>query len=155
MDLRFAADRTVGKLAKWMRILGFDTIFESDLSSHYFYHHLDPGRIILTRMTKIGQRSGAHRIIFVVADDVQRQLRQVVAELAISREDICPFSICLRCNATIMGIDKELVSGLVPDYIWQTHDNFSRCQQCERIYWAGSHSERTMAVIERLFKRSA
>ncbi len=152
MNYCFAADRTLGKLAKWLRILGFDTIFESDASSNQFYEHLDQERILLTRTAKIRDRFAAKRLVFIEADDVYEQLRQVIGELAIARKDLRVFSMCLQCNSPIIEVNKQAIYGRVPDYIWQTHDEFSRCRQCERIYWSGSHVERSMEKIERLFK---
>ena len=152
MKLYFAADRTLGKLAKWLRILGFDTIFESDISNKGFYDHLEPERVLLTRTAKIRHRFAAKRLVFIEADDVYEQLRQVIGELAIARQDIRVFSMCLQCNSPIIEVNKQAVYGRVPDYIWQTHDEFSRCRQCERIYWSGSHVARSRAIIEKLFE---
>jgi uncharacterized protein with PIN domain len=152
MGYHFAADRTLGKLAKWLRILGFETIFESDISHKAFYEHLEHERVLLTRTTKIRDRFTGKRLVFIEADNVYEQLRQVIDELAITHKDICVFSICLHCNSPIVGVNKQIIYGRVPDYIWETHDEFSTCRLCERIYWSGSHMERSWAVIERLFK---
>lgn len=153
MKYSFAADRTVGKLAKWLRILGFDTLFESDISNKGFYDNLAPERILLTRTAKIRERFAAQRLVFIKADNLAEQLRQVIDDLAITRRDIRLFSMCLQCNSPIVAVGKAAVYGRVPDYIWQTHDEFSKCSQCERIFWAGSHVERSRAVIEKLFKQ--
>jgi uncharacterized protein with PIN domain len=91
-------------------------------------------------------------MVFIEADDVSAQLRQVIDELAIARKDIRVFSMCLQCNSLIIRVNKQSVYGRVPDYIWQTHDEFHMCRQCERIYWAGSHAERSREVVEDLFK---
>ena len=152
MGFSFAADRTLGKLAKWLRILGFDTIFESNVSNKGFYDHLEPERVLLTRTAKIRDRFAAKRLLFIESDDVCEQLRQVIGELAIARQDIRVFSMCLPCNSPIIEVNKQAVYGRVPDYIWQTHDEFSSCRQCERIYWSGSHVARSRAIIEKLFK---
>ena len=152
MKLYFAADRTLGKLAKWLRILGFDTIFESDISNKSFFDRLEPERILLTRTARIRERFVAKKLVFIEADDVYEQLRQVIDELAIVRKDIRMFSMCLQCNSPIVEVDKQAIYGRVPDYIWQTQVEFSKCRQCERIYWAGSHAERSRAIIEKLFK---
>jgi uncharacterized protein with PIN domain len=151
MDYCFAADRTLGKLAKWLRILGFDTIFESDVSSQWFYEHLEQERVLLTRIAENRKRFAARSLVFIEADDVYEQLRQVVDELAISMNDSRPFSRCIRCNTPIVAVNKETVYGLVPDYIWETHDEFNRCRRCEKIFWPGSHTERSMEVIKKLF----
>lgn len=151
MNLSFAADRSLGRLAKWLRLMGFDTIYESDVSIDWFYDNLDEMRVLLTRTEKIRSRFSGRRLVFIESNDLFEQLAQVIAELVISPEDIHPFSRCIECNESIVDVDKEIVFGLVPDYIWETHDNFSMCRQCKRIFWRGSHTKRSMEKIERLF----
>ncbi len=151
MDYCFAADRTLGKLAKWLRILGFDTIYESDVSTRGFYSQLDETRILLTRTQKIRKQFSGHRLVFIAGDDLFGQLRQVIDELVINFNESRPFSRCIRCNTPIVAVTKESVYGLVPDYIWETHDEFNRCRQCKKIFWPGSHTERSMEMIKKLF----
>jgi uncharacterized protein with PIN domain len=151
MDFFFAADRTLGRLAKWLRLMGFDTIYESDVSSNWFYEHLDAMRVLLTRTVKIRNRFAGRRLVFIEANQLFEQLAQVIDELAITSKHIRPFSRCIECNTPIIDIAKETVYGLVPDYIWETHDNFSMCRQCERIFWRGSHTEHSMDKIRKLF----
>ena len=153
MNFCFAADRTLGKLSKWLRILGFDTLYESDVTSQGFYGHLGQERILLTRIESIRRQCCAQKLIFIEANDLIQQLRQVIDELAITRADIQAFSICIQCNYPLIDINKETVYGLVPDYIWETHHEFHVCRKCERIYWPGSHLERSMAVIKQLFDK--
>ena len=153
MNFSFAADRSLGKLAKWLRILGFDTIYESDVSGRWFYDHLGQERILLTRTEKIRRQCSAQKLVFIKANDLIEQLRQVIDELAITRDDIRAFSICIQCNCPLMDISKETVYGLVPDYIWEIHHEFHICRQCERIYWPGSHIERSREVIMQLFDK--
>ena len=151
MNFCFAADRTLGRLAKWLRLMGFDTVYESDDSSTRFYANLDERRVLLTRTGKIRKQFAGRRLIFIEVNDVFGQLAQIVSELAITPKDIRPFSRCIACNTPVMQIAKEAAFGLVPDYIWETHDNFSQCRQCKRIFWRGSHTARSMEKIERLF----
>jgi len=153
MKYSFAADRTLGKLAKWLRILGFDTVFESGCSDKRFYENLEPDRVLLTRIGNLRKQLAARRLVFIKANDLIGQLGQTIDELAITINDISPFSRCIECNSAIIDIAKENVFGLVPDYIWENHDNFSMCRNCERFFWAGSHVERSREMIERLFKR--
>jgi uncharacterized protein with PIN domain len=151
MKLYFAADRTLGKLAKWLRILGFDTVFESDYSNKWFYGNLEPDRVLLTRIGYLRKQLASHRLVFIKANDLVGQLVQTIDELAISFNDISPFSRCIKCNSAIVHIAKENVFGRVPDYIWENHDNFSMCRHCERIFWAGSHVQRSQEMINKLF----
>ena len=83
---------------------------------------------------------------------LDEQLKQVVDEIGINRAEIQPFSRCIQCNLIIVEISKDNAYGRVPDYIWETQEAFNQCRQCERIYWPGSHAERSMERIEQLFK---
>ena len=151
MNYSFAADRTLGKLAKWLRLLGFDTVFESGCNGR-FYEKIEPERVLLTRIGNLRQQPAGSRLVFIKANDLTGQLHQTIGELAITIDDINPFSRCIECNSVIIDIDKENVFGLVPDYIWENHDNFSMCRGCDRYFWAGSHVEKSRQMIERLFK---
>jgi uncharacterized protein with PIN domain len=149
---RFAADRTLGKLAKWLRILGYDTTYESDTSSKSFYDNLEEDRILLTRTGKIHKKFSLKETVFLTSNFLDEQLKQLVDEIGISRADIRPFSRCIQCNLPIVEVNKIDVYGLVPDHIWETREVFNKCQQCGRIYWAGSHAERSKEKIEEIFK---
>ena len=151
MNISFAADRTLGRLAKWLRLMGFDTVYESDVSSNRFYANLDENRVLLTRTGKIRRRFAGRRLIFIEANDVFGQLAQTVNELEITSKDVHPFSRCIACNTPVVPIAKEAAFGMVPDYIWETHENFSQCRQCKRIFWRGSHTEHSMIKIRKLF----
>jgi len=151
MAFCFAADRALGTLAKWLRILGYDTVYESDSSSKSFFENLEDDRILLTRTRKIRKKFAVHRTVFITSNYLVDQLKQVVDEIGINPSDIRPFSRCTQCNFTIAEVKKEEVYGRVPDYIWETHDTFNECSQCRRIYWSGTHSVRSMEIINQLF----
>jgi len=147
MRHRFAADRTLGKLAKWLRVLGYDTIFESDTASNSFYENLEIDRILLTRTGKIQKKFPLNITVFIASNFLDAQLRQVIEEIGIRRAEIQPFSRCIPCNLKIVATGKADVFGKVPDYIWETQQRFHRCKRCGRIYWAGSHTERSLERI--------
>ncbi len=151
MRLKFATDRALGALAKWLRILGYDTVFESDISSQPFFESLENDRILLTRTRKIQKKIGAYRIVFITSNHLTDQLKQVVDEIGISQADVRSFSRCITCNLPIAAVEKEYVYDRVPDHIWQTHDTFNECSRCGRIYWPGSHAERSRERIKQLF----
>jgi uncharacterized protein with PIN domain len=151
MDYCFAVDKTMGKLAKWLRIMGYDTLYEADISSEWFFEHLEENRILLTRSAKIQKRCATHRMVFVTSNHLNEQLKQVIEDIGIGRADIQPFSRCLHCNLPIVEVNKNDIYNLVPSYIWDTHDDFHKCHRCQRIYWAGSHTKRTSEELDRLF----
>jgi hypothetical protein len=147
----FAADKTLGRLAKWLRLLGFDTLFESERADEKFIDTLDKDRILLTRTQRIRKRYADRKLIFVKSDDLQQQLNQVVEELGLKAEQTRPFSRCLQCNVPIVAVEKNLLRGRVPDYVFETNDHFNRCPQCDRIFWPGSHTRRGLEKIRHLF----
>ena len=151
MRFCFAVDKSLGTLAKWLRILGYDTIYEAEGSDGEFYARLEDHRILITRSREIQKTLGDRHPVFITSNHLAEQLKQVVGHVGIGRDDIRLFSICLHCNIPIGKVDKREVYGLVPDYIWETHDGFNRCRQCKRIYWPGSHAERSEEIIKQIF----
>ena len=152
MNYYFAVDRSLGSLAKWLRILGFDTVYEADVSTEDFYRRLDEGRILITRTRKMQKAHFNRQHVFIEFNSLQEQLKQVVGQLNIQPIDIHPFSRCIHCNLPTEPIAREDVFGMVPDYIWETHRKFHNCRRCNRIYWSGSHSERSMDRIAQIFE---
>jgi len=151
MAFCFAADRTLGKLAKWLRILGFDTNVEIDVATHRFYTQLEKDRIVLTRTEAIKKQFRAHRLVFITSNHLDLQLKQVITEIGICRADTRPFSRCIRCNVPIVAVAPEDICSLIPDYICETHNEFRKCLHCNRIFWPGSHTRRSLERIEHLF----
>jgi uncharacterized protein with PIN domain len=152
MNYTFAAERTLGKLARWLRLLGFDTVFENEIESNRFLQRIRPGTILLTRTRQVQEALGAsQRFVFIESNDPRKQVRQVVDELGIEKQDTRPFSRCLDCNVAIENIEKDKIYGQVPDYIWENNTTFQYCPECNKIYWPGSHTERSLERIEELF----
>lgn len=153
MPIAFAVERTLGRLGKWLRLMGFDTILETEFPRGAFGAHLTGDRRFLTRTRSALRTHAVLRPIFVRANDPCEQLLEVIRQTGIHPEDLRLFSRCLRCNEPIAPVPKDSVLGLVPDYVWETHASFSRCPGCRRVYWPGSHTARSSAKIERIFKR--
>jgi len=143
----FIADETVGKLAKWLRILGFDTRYDPDLPRRSTAFEPLADRIWLTRSRYHYQNKQRIKILRLASDDVREQLIEVVKALNLTVDAIAPCSRCIRCNALTKAVPKASVFGKVPDYVWQTQAAFYQCDACQRIYWPGSHYKRISATI--------
>jgi uncharacterized protein with PIN domain len=152
-EICFAAEPTLGKLAKWLRILGFDTSYEPGFSTKKSIDSGRKNRILLTRTERVRDGKLPQEFIFITSNIPFEQLREVIDTLGIIYTDTRPFSRCIRCNTRIQPVDKDSVRGDVPDFIWQTRDIFQICGRCRRIYWPGSHTERSHDIIMRLFDR--
>jgi uncharacterized protein with PIN domain len=147
---RFAADKTLGKLTKWLRLLGFDTRYASDLSSRKIMDTLENDRILLTRMRRVQGRFASRRLIFIDSDHLALQLKQIFRDLDLDVAQTRPFSRCLQCNALIVPVEKASVWGRIPDYIYEIHDRFQQCPECDRIFWPGSHTRRSLEKIRKM-----
>jgi uncharacterized protein with PIN domain len=153
MNFRFAAERTLGKLARWLRLLGFDTVFENEIHGRPWLNNLKSGTILLTRTERVRKALPAsQKFIFIQSNDTGKQIRQIIEELGIEMQEIRPFSRCLNCNVTIRLIAKDKIHGKVPDYIWENNSVFQACPKCKNIYWPGSHTKRSLERIEALFQ---
>jgi len=148
----FAAEKTLGKLAKWLRLLGFDTLYESEVAADEFIENLGNDRILLTRTQHIRTKSTISRLIFVHSDHWVEQLKQIILELGLNAAQTRPFSRCLHCNILIVTAEKEALWGRVPDYIFESHDHFLTCPKCGKVYWSGSHTESGLEMIQKFFK---
>ena len=149
----FAVDRTLGRLAKWLRIMGFDTVCEADATGCDYPGIPAEGRILLTRNSAKEKDNDPDLLLLIRSDHVLEQLQQVVRSLDIGLQDVAMFSRCLQCNRPIEAVAKPDVRHRVPDYIYETHHQFSRCPNCRRIYWPGTHAARSREVVRRVFEQ--
>ena len=149
---RFAADKTLGKLTKWLRLLGFDTRYASELSPKKIMDALEKDRILLTRARRIQKQFISRKLIFVESNHLAQQLKQIFHELGLDVGQTRPFSRCLQCNTEIVPVEKTHVQGRVPDYIFETHDRFQKCAVCDRIFWPGSHTRRSLEKIRKMLE---
>jgi uncharacterized protein len=148
---RFVVERPLGRLAKWLRLLGFDTLYDTQGYFDTAVIGETQDRIRLTRSPSQKDFESEKDLIYISFDNVFLQLKQLVGLLGLGETDLHLFSRCLRCNIIIVGIDKSEALGQVPDYIWETKKCFNRCVGCGRIYWSGSHDQRVRARIADLF----
>ena len=150
--MKFIVDSNVGRLARWLRIAGFDTVFINDLDDNRLVRlALSEGRVLLTKDTQILKRrlvtSGRLKAILIEDDEVKAQLRQVVKALNLG-DKIRPFTLCLECNQPLVLREKEYVKELVPPYIFQTQPQYMQCPVCQRVYWRGTHWQRMSRELE-------
>jgi uncharacterized protein len=140
---KFIVDINVGKLAKWLRMIGYDTqLFDHRDDKHLIYIAMTENRTIITRDTRMMQRRiiaiGELKAILIKDDDASKQIYQVIKELELNPK-FRPFSLCLECNQLLKKISKEDARNRVPPYIYQTQSKYVECPNCHRIYWQGTH----------------
>ncbi|MFC2005211.1 Mut7-C RNAse domain-containing protein [Chloroflexota bacterium] len=154
--MKFIVDHNVGKLARWLRMMGYDTLFfTGDDDWQMVITALNEGRVILTRDTQIMRRgvitSGRLKAILIRSDEPKQQIQQVVETLNLDTQ-FRLFSICLECNQPLEERTKQQVKGRVPPYVFQTQNQYVECPSCRRIYWKGTHWQAMTRTLEKLGK---
>jgi uncharacterized protein with PIN domain len=143
LEIKFIVDNNVGKLAKWLRIMGYDALlFKEKDDGKMVKVALAQNRVVLTKDTQIMRRrlvtSGRIKAILIEDDESRAQLRQIADALGLDYQ-FRPFSICIECNQSLVKRDKDKVRDLVPPHVFETQDVYMECPSCHRIYWRGTH----------------
>ena len=137
--MKFVADAMLGKLAKRLRLLGFDVLYDPACSDNDLIRlSREEDRTILTRDAGLASRPLAERHLFISSDHPNEQLRQVLDRLPAGHPP-APLTRCSVCNAPLAAIPKAEAVDLVPRHVYDHAALFLRCPSCGRIYWKGSH----------------
>jgi hypothetical protein len=154
--MKFLVDRMLGKLAKGLRILGYDAVYYRGEDLYPLLKIArEENRMILTRNSRLVPRIPEDRIFHVTVDQPSLQLKELFQKGIISRDEETPFSRCLLCNVRLDGNPREDAQGKVPDFIFYQKTEFYRCPRCQRIYWQGSHPENMERRIKELLRTSS
>jgi uncharacterized protein with PIN domain len=152
---RFAVDASLGRLAKHLRLMGFDAAHQDVADAMTFFRRSGPHRIALTRIRRLCGRLPAHKWLYIGLNDPDDQVVAVLTAFKIESEDLRPFSRCIGCNRAVEPLDRDAVRGRVPAYVWQTQFHFSGCPDCHRVYWPGSHTLRYHEKLRLWFNNSS
>ncbi len=140
--MKFIVDSMLGRLAKWLRIIGYDTIYLKEISDRELVNRaLKENRFILTRDTLLVKRRNAKDFLLVEGDHFRDQLYFVVKRLKLDT-NAGIFTRCVRCNTLLKRVNKADICLMVPDYVFETQDIFKMCQVCKKVYWGGTHRDR-------------
>jgi uncharacterized protein len=149
-DPRFLADAHLGKLARHLRLLGFDTLFYNDVGdSRLVEISLAERRLLLTRDRALLMRRELTHGCFVHAVMPDEQLAELFQRLDLFRRQR-PFTRCMECNSRLLVIGKQRVIPLVPKRVAELYTEFWRCSDCAKIYWKGSHYRQLTAFVQRI-----
>jgi uncharacterized protein with PIN domain len=154
-DPRFVADVHLNKLARHLRMAGFDTLCEPAWDDDRIVAcSLDERRTILTRDKRMLQRSEVERGYFVRAIHSEPQLAEVLRALQLERW-VAPFTRCRECNTPLTAADDEAIAGRVPPRIRSLYERYKMCPTCRRVYWEGSHFRRMQGILQQAREFSA
>jgi uncharacterized protein with PIN domain len=145
--LRFVADAHLGGLARFLRMAGFDTIYDNNIHDDEIEElAANEDRVVLTRDRELLKRRTITHGCYVHSLKAAHQLREMVdrLDLAASME---PFTLCLHCNAPLRDVPKSEVVDQLPPSVRELHEEFNTCDVCHRVFWKGSHYKRMTALL--------
>jgi uncharacterized protein len=150
----FIADVMLGRLAKWLRIAGFDVLYSNKYSDDELIAVSNrESRVLLSRDTRLLIRKSVREFIFLESQDIQVQLRQVFQTMRI--HDLSSLlTRCLSCNEPLVETARESVRSRVPPFVFETQSHFKSCPKCGRIFWAGTHRSAVVKTLEKLLKEA-
>ena len=145
--MRFVADSMLGKLARYLRIMGYDTVYQETYSDQRMSELVEEGRVLLTRSN--ARFSKYPDSIFIDYDLVRDQLREVDEKIGLDRDQSKWFTRCSVCNSVLSKPDRAVTPEDVPDFVSFTYPQQVRfCPFCKRFYWPGTHRERMSARLK-------
>jgi len=155
--MRFIVDAMLGRLARWLRLLGYDTLYYPEIEDRLLLRIAkEEDRVLLTRDTRLAKVRGLQqsteesreqrvertsiKYFLLKENNLFEQLKAVTT--AFNLKDFSVMSRCGICNTPLTIISKEKVENIVPQYVFQTSDTFKQCQGCGKFYWKGTHPEK-------------
>lgn len=150
--MKFVVDCMLGKLAKWLKILGFDALFFSKIEDDALLDiAADENRVLLTRDTGLIEKSKRVKLLFIESENWRTQVEQVLDEFDLWR-DVKPNSRCIECNVRIKDLPREKAKNLVTPFVFENADTFALCPDCGRVFWRGTHLKDMETKIDDFLK---
>ncbi len=150
--MRFVADCMLGKLAKWLKILGFDTAYFTKIEdSDLLVFAQNESRILLTRDNGLIERSKNIQCLFIDSEKWSEQIQQVLKEFNLKKK-IKSNSRCIECNTILKDLPKKRAKNLVTPFIFKNADVFSLCPVCGRVFWKGTHQNDMEKKITKILR---
>jgi hypothetical protein len=146
--LRFVLDGHLGRLASYLRLLGFDTLYERDHDDAELARlAAEQGRILLSRDRGLLKRRHVRHGFLPRSEDPRQQLLEVAERYGLA-EQMTPWTRCPRCNGLVDRVDKAAVAEQLPTHTRLGYSSFHVCTSCGRVYWKGAHHRRIQALLE-------
>ena len=150
-NLRLLADGMLGRLARWLRLLGYDVAYDNSAADAELAHRARAeGRVLLTRDRELTRRRGL-RALLIQAEALEEQVQEV--RTALGPPPHPALSRCAVCNTALESVPPGEIADRVPPYVLRAQTEFQRCPGCERVYWPGTHLKKMRERLERLVPR--
>ena len=152
MIKEFVCDAMLGRLARWLRVLGYGAEYFHEIDdAELVAYARDKGLLLLTRDTRLVQRTDIGPHLLIEENDPWEQLKALVPRLGLRVDREKAFTRCVECNAPLGHIEKSEIRGLVPPFVYARQEKFSRCPSCGRIYWPATHHKKMLDKLDELF----
>ena len=149
-ELKFIVSAELGRLVRWLRILGYDTAYlDSAEKRELIIKSLREERIILTCNIKL-KTTEKFNIIYIKSESIFEQLNQLMRDLKLKLDSEKLFSRCLICNTILQEINKDKIKSKIPPYVFNTQSQFKLCPNCRKIYWPGTHWENARVYLSKV-----
>ena len=147
--MKFIVDSMLGRLARWLRLLGCDTLYYPRIEDRRLIRIAsEEDRVLITRDTRLVRMRGLKHFLLLHENDPFEQLKKVIItfnlnpfELRKDGIETRPYSRCSLCNTLLQSVPKEQAKPYVPEYVYQTSESFKQCPTCGKFYWKGTHPE--------------
>jgi uncharacterized protein with PIN domain len=144
---RFVLDGHLGRLARYLRMAGFDTLWRADCGDEELARlSAEEQRILLTRDRGLLMRRAVTHGHWMRETDPRRQLAEVLRRFDLFRS-LALLQRCLRCNDPLVPVAREAVAGRLPPRVAERHDEYRLCPSCGRVYWRGTHCDRMERIV--------
>ena len=151
--MKFVVDCMLGKLAKWLKILGFNAVFFSKIEDDDLLEiATNEDRILLTRDTGLIEKSKGDTSLFIESENWRTQVEQVLDYFDLWK-DVKPNSRCIECNVRIKDLPREKAKNLVTPFVFENADTFALCPDCGRVFWRGTHLKDMETKIDDFLKK--
>lgn len=151
--MEFVVDCMLGKLAKWLKILGFKAHFFNRIEDLQLLSNARSlGGILLTRDTHLIKKSYGVKTLFIESEKWREQVVQVLDAFQLW-DDIHPYSRCIECNAELKRLPKARAKNLVAPFVYENAETFALCPACGRVFWQGTHFKDMEFKIREILKK--
>ena len=145
----------LGKLAKWLKILGFDAIYFSKIEdSDLLAQAQKEGRILLSRDNALIEKSHGIETLFIESEDWNTQVEQVLDEFELWQV-VRPYSRCIECNSELKDLPRSRAKNLVTPFVYEKAGSFALCPKCSRVFWKGTHHKDMEFKIREILRKKA
>ena len=152
--MKFVVDCMLGKLAKWLLILGFDVVYFRKIEDQKLaYLALKEDRILLTRDNGLMEKAKGIKCLFIKSETWRQQVKQVLNELDLWAH-VKPYSRCIECNLPLKNLKKKEARNLVAPFIYERSVSFAICPCCGRVFWKGTHYDDMEFRISEILKKT-